>query len=268
MGTQRCTLEAEHNGSASYYMVGQGASQVQSPGKDCKSQVVGCSQCRLARWMERWAATADDDWQQGTGTQTTPDHATSTLASDTVPHSLLDGGQGKINSAHQLLEYDQAQDQGTDGSDSDGTSKPGKNRERVASETAMAPGNGAIHPTHQRGRIHPSDTSLSNNCVHLHPSEGTPKLKGSTPPPGESMTVNEVNMSVNGSSPLPVYCLRVAAHEQRVGGVNPGVQLAPNPLEGLHPPVLAATGNLVTGLETDKLRLQNRRQRHALQDTQ
>ncbi len=53
-----------------------------------------------------------------------------------------------------------------------------------------------------------------------------------------------------------------------MGGVNPGVHLAPNPLEGLHPPVLVTTGNLVMGLETDKLQLQNRRQRHALQDTQ
>ncbi len=53
-----------------------------------------------------------------------------------------------------------------------------------------------------------------------------------------------------------------------MGGVNPGVHLAPNPLEGLHPPVLATTGNLVTGSETDELQLQNRRQRHALRDTQ
>jgi hypothetical protein len=82
------------------------------------------------------------------------------------------------------------------------------------------------------------------------------------------MTVNEVNMLVNGSSPLPVYCVRAAAHEQRVGGLNPGVQLAPNPLEGLHPPVLATTSNFVTSSETDKLQLQNKQQRHALQDTQ
>ncbi len=160
--------------------------------------------------------------------------------------------------AHQLLEDGQAADRGTDRSNGNGTSKPGNNGEGAASEPAMATGNGAIHPTHQIGRVHPSDTSLSTNCVHLHPSEATPKPKGSTPPPGESMMVNEVNMLVNGSSPLLVYCIRAVAHEQRVGEVNPGVQLAPNPLEGLHPPVLAATGNLVMGLETDKLQLQNR----------
>jgi hypothetical protein len=177
-GAQRCALEAKNNGSASYHMVGQGAPQVQSLGKDCKSQVVGRSRCRLACRIERWEATADDDWQQGTGTQSTPDHATSTLASDTVPHSLLDGGQVKITLAHQLLEDGQATDRGTNGSNGDGTSKPGNNGEGAASEPATATGNGAIHPTHQRDCIHPSDTSLSTNCVHLHPSEATPKPKG------------------------------------------------------------------------------------------
>ncbi len=94
--------------------------------------------------MERWAATADDNWQQGTGTQSTPDHATSTLASDTVPHLLLDSGQGKTTSAHQLLEDGQATDWGMDGSNGDGMSKPGNNGEEVSSEKAMATGNGAV----------------------------------------------------------------------------------------------------------------------------
>jgi hypothetical protein len=53
-----------------------------------------------------------------------------------------------------------------------------------------------------------------------------------------------------------------------MGWRNPGVQLAPKSLEGLHPAVLAATGNLVTGSDTDKLWLQKRRQHHPLQDTQ
>jgi hypothetical protein len=189
-------------------------------------------------------------------------------ASNMVPHLLLDSGQGKTTSAHQLLEDGQATNWSMDGSNGDGTSKPGNNGEGAASEKATATGDGAVHPTHQRDCIQPSNTSLSTNCVHLHPSEATPKPKGSTPSPGESMTVNEVNMLVNGSSPLPVNCARAAAHEQRVGGLNPGIQLAPNPLEGLHPPVLATTGNLITGSETDKLQLQNRWQHHALQDMQ
>ena len=39
-------------------------------------------------------------------------------------------------------------------------------------------------------------------------------------------------------------------------------------LDGIQPPILLATGHLVTGADTDKLRLQNKRRRHALQDTQ
>jgi hypothetical protein len=229
---------------------------ISSLGKDCKSQVVGRSRCKLARWMERWAATTDDNWQQGTGTQITPNHVTSTLASDRLPHPLLDGGQGKTALAHQFIEDGQATDWDTDGSDGDGTIGPGNNGEGAASNKATAIGNRAVHPIHQRDCIHPSNTSLSTNYVHLHPSEATPIPKGSTPPLVESMMVNEVNLLVNGSSPVPVYCVHAAAHEQRVGGLNPGIQLAPNSLEGLHPPVLAATGTLVTGSETDKLRLQ------------
>jgi hypothetical protein len=39
-------------------------------------------------------------------------------------------------------------------------------------------------------------------------------------------------------------------------------------LEGLQPPILEQTGGLLTGAETDKLRLQNRRRRHVLQEQQ
>jgi hypothetical protein len=39
-------------------------------------------------------------------------------------------------------------------------------------------------------------------------------------------------------------------------------------LEGRQPPVLRTTGLLVTGADTDKLRLQNKRQQHELQDRQ
>jgi hypothetical protein len=46
------------------------------------------------------------------------------------------------------------------------------------------------------------------------------------------------------------------------------VPQATKSLEGLQPPILYQTGGLFTGAETDKLRLQNRRRRHALQDQQ
>ena len=45
-------------------------------------------------------------------------------------------------------------------------------------------------------------------------------------------------------------------------------QTAAESCVGLQAPTLAATGNLVTGAETDKLRLQNKRQRQSFQDQQ
>jgi hypothetical protein len=44
-------------------MVGQRATQLDNLFEDCKALIVGQSQCKLAHWMEQWAATADDDWQ-------------------------------------------------------------------------------------------------------------------------------------------------------------------------------------------------------------
>jgi hypothetical protein len=117
----------------------------------------------------------------------------------------IGGGQGKTAPAHQLLEDGQATDLDTEGGDGDKWIGPGNDEERAASNKARAIGNGAVHPTHQRDCIHPSNTSLSINYVHLHPSEATPIPKGSTPPLGESMMANWVNLLVNGSSPLPVY---------------------------------------------------------------
>ena len=46
------------------------------------------------------------------------------------------------------------------------------------------------------------------------------------------------------------------------------VPQATKSLKGLQPPTLYQTGGLITGAETDKLRLQNRRRHHALQDQQ
>jgi hypothetical protein len=45
----------------------------------------------------------------------------------------------------------------------------------------------------------------------------------------------------------------------------PGDMLA---VEGLQPPILESTGDLVMGADTNKLQIQNKRQRHKLQDKQ
>jgi hypothetical protein len=261
-------MEAEHNGSTSNSMVGQRATQLDNLFEDCKALIVGRSWCKLVRWMEQWAATADDDWQQGKGTSITPTPDNSTLASNRLLRPLLDGRQGKTASTHQNFEVYLATGWDTDKSKGDGSSGPYNDGKGGALDKAKAIRDGATHPIHQRDQIHPSNTSLSINCVCLHPSEATPIPKDSTPPPGESLTVSNVNVLVNGNSPSLVPGVHAAAHPWRVGGCNPVVQLASKSLEGLQPPILAATGNLVTGADTNKLRLQNKRRHQALQDTQ
>jgi hypothetical protein len=112
-----------------------------------------------------------------------------------------------------------------------------------------------------KGEPPPPGESLTVN-VFLHPSEATPTPKGATPPPGESLTVNvrlhpsEAALTLKDATP-PL------GESLMVNGINKVVNWS---LEGLHPPSLATTGNLVTCAETNTLRLQNRRQCHALQD--
>jgi hypothetical protein len=84
-------------------MVGQRATQPDNLFEDCKAQIVEWSWCELACRMERWAATAHEDWQQGKRTSITPIYDNSTLASNRLPYPLLDGGQGKTAPAHQIL---------------------------------------------------------------------------------------------------------------------------------------------------------------------
>jgi hypothetical protein len=55
---------------------------------------------------------------------------------------------------------------------------------------------------------------------------------------------------------------------QQINGSAMGIitQSVSKHLEGLLPPIIKATGNLVTGKDIEKLRLQNKRHRHALQE--
>ena len=88
----------------------------------------------------------------------------------------------------------------------------------------------------------------SNKLGYLRKCESIPPPHGAIPPLSGPITVNK-----SVSQPPP--------H----GAVVPQ---ATKSLEGLQPPILYRTGGLVTGAETDKLRLQNRRRCHALQDQQ
>ena len=85
--------------------------------------------------------------------------------------------------------------------------------------------------------------------VQLHKWELIPPPHGAIPPLSGTLMVNWMSVS----------------QPQSNGVVVPQATLA---IEGLQPPILEQTGGLLTGAETDKLRLQNRRRCHALQEQQ
>jgi hypothetical protein len=143
--------------------------------------------------------------------------------------------------------------------------------------------NGALLPNLNREHIRPSDTCLPQRGAQLPASELTPPTNRAHSPLSEEG-------SINWEIPLPPADIHSQACQQRLGthellgssNITRGSTslLHPTtcehvtsmggakPLKGLQPPVLRATGALVTGADTDKLRLQNKQQHHLLQDRQ
>ena len=109
------------------------------------------------------------------------------------------------------------------------------------------------------------------------PHDATPPLGGqqsvSIPPPngatplsvGQQSVNWKVNWAVNDTPPTSIYDV---TSMKRAGGQDPVIPQVAQTLEGLRPTILEQTGGFVTGAETDKLRLQNRRRRHALKEQQ
>ena len=85
---------------------------------------------------------------------------------------------------------------------------------------------------------------------------------GATPPLGGQQSVNWV---VYDTPPTPIYDV---TSKKRVWWQDLVVPQAAQALEGLRPRTLEQTGGFVTGAETNKLRLQNRRRHHVLQEQQ
>jgi hypothetical protein len=117
-------------------------------------------------------------------------------------------------------------------------------------------------PPPPHGATPPLGVSKSVRFATPPPYGATPPLGGSksvclaSPPPYGAIPPLSGTMTVNrksGSQPPPHSV--VAPH-------------ATQALEGLQPPILEQTSGLLTGAEMDKLRLQNRRRRHALQEQQ
>ncbi len=74
-----------------------------------------------------------------------------------------------------------------------------------------------------------------------------------------------VNWVVNDTPPTPIYDV---TSKKWVWWQDPLISQAAQALEGLQPPILEKTGGFITGAETNKLSLQNRRRRHTLHEQQ
>ncbi len=142
-----------------------------------------------------------------------------------------------------------------------------------------------------------SDTSRPPNSVDLSQSKTTPKPPSVAPPSGEHVMVNAV-LTVNGTHHPPsnhplgqgrwwrkqrsTKRNRPSSSQplrkgRRCNGNTqfnvppmtlPSQRGDPATLNGIQPPILISTGKLATGAKTNRLQLQNKRQRHALQDAQ
>jgi hypothetical protein len=96
-----------------------------------------------------------------------------------------------------------------------------------------------------------------------------PPYAGATPPLGGSKSVRLASPPPYGA--IPSLSGTMTVNRKSGSQPSPHGVVAPHAtqaLEGLQPPILEQTGGLLTGAKTDKLRLQNRRRWHALQEQQ
>jgi hypothetical protein len=232
--------------------------------EDRKAKIVGRSRCRVAWRLARSAATADDVWQHGA--EININKATLDIplsCTDMVAQPLLDLGQGKRECIGLTAEFPmegagvgeiattKTESDGADGSD--GGNDHGTT-EIIGNANSVA---GALHPRNSRESIRASDTHPLLNCVNLRASEITP------PPPGEKGTINKVATPPRGEE---------ANHKGTAQwggkGTTAHTSTCLATLEGLRPPVLEPSGQFVTGANTNKLWLQNKRRRHQMQEVQ
>jgi hypothetical protein len=90
-------MEAEQNGSASQSVVDTSGQRKETFWDNRKAQMVGRTRYWVARRTAQWAASEDDERQQGLGATNTPIRQTGLLSNDAVTHPLMNCGQVKIN---------------------------------------------------------------------------------------------------------------------------------------------------------------------------
>jgi len=145
---------------------------------------------------------------------------------------------------------------------------------------AIADGNypiaGAPHPINKPLRLRTCESIPPPPHGATPPSGGSKSVRFATPPPYGATPPLGGSKSVRLASPPPYGAIPPSSGTMTVNRKSgskpqPNGIVAPHAihaLEGLQPPILEHTGGLLTGPETDKLRLQNRRRRHALQEQQ
>jgi hypothetical protein len=91
----------------------------------------------------------------------------------------------------------------------------------------------------------------------------SPSNRGDQQPPKRVNSSNLYPHDINAERVQPT-----STQAQQLNGSATGIitQSVSNHLEGLLPPIIEATGNLFAGKDIEKLRLQNKRRRHVLQE--
>ena len=220
--------------------------------------------------MAQWAASDDDKQQHGLMAAKSPAPETTLWSNDGLAQPLLDGGQGKITTGNTVrgmamgtgasncgkVGGKEGYGRGSGDNHWDGfklgSIKIGINGHGIQKAD---PPMGTPNLTNNSDGIHTSDTSLQPNGAQLHPSESN------TPPPLGGKLL--VNWASNGSPTTPPS----DSKSDQPGWVEkPGALMSEPSIERLQPPIQQATGCLVKGVETNKLRLQNKQRQHVLQE--
>ena len=277
-------------------------------GDNHKAAVIGGSTCTVARKLEQGTTPAGGASIQGWRASAAPLPDIPLSAVDELPPPLLDYGQGKKSSTKGVDSGKRGRDEWLQvtvsgdreqldkfwTSDKDMTAK----RDCIPASDASQPPNSVDLP---QSKTTPSPSSVVPPSGENLTVNADTMVNGVHPPLEQSYaqarkevaetTVNRAHPPLEQSSAWA----RKEVADTAVNGVHPSLKQSsawarkrvrwqdpvqcsahnaattsgrPATLDDIQPPILLAMGHLATGAETKKLRLQNKRQRHTLQDTQ
>jgi len=169
--------------------------------------MVGKTRCKVARHMAQWAASQDDEQQQGAGEPNTPINQNGPSSNNEIPHPLMDCRQGKNMSDEGGVGVDEAGcvgvdmarkkdgEQTSDGEDdTTGTNSAEDAQEAIAGVTYLIAG--APRPINKLLRLRTCKSiplpphGATPKPLRLHTCESIPPPPhGATPPSGGSKSV-------------------------------------------------------------------------------